>query len=512
MAAITHRVGLGRNLTASEVDANFDALNTELGTVTGLTVQDEGVALASTATTLNFVGAGVTATTAGGVKTITIPGGITVQDEGSPLTTTATTLNFVGTGIDATGSGSTKTITVSAGGDALRASPLSQFAATTSAQLAGVISDETGSGALVFAVSPALTSIPTAPTAAAATNTTQIATTAHVFAERTNTATLTNKTLTAPVISTISNTGTVTLPTATDTLVGKATTDTLTNKTFDTGGTGNSFSINGLAATANTGTGAVARATSPTLVTPTLGVATVTSVNKVAITAPATSATLALVDGTTVTGPSASGTIVIERASVSLTSTNTLTQASHFNRHLTWTGSSTAAQAISATATAGDLVELTNDGSALVTFTGITPLVGFKAECQPGETFQAVYSNGAWVSLTPNSHYLIPQNSKSAAYTTVMTDAGKHIFHPSADTTARTFTIDSNANVAYPIGTALTFINQHSGGVVTISITSDTMRLASAGTTGSRTLAADGVATAIKVTSTEWIISGTGLT
>lgn len=44
--------------------------------------------------------------------------------------------------------------------------------------------------------------------------------------------TLTNKTLTAPVISTISNTGTITLPTATDTLVGRATTDTLTNKTL----------------------------------------------------------------------------------------------------------------------------------------------------------------------------------------------------------------------------------------------------------------------------------------
>ena len=42
------------------------------------------------------------------------------------------------------------------GGDALVANPLSQFAATTSLQLKGVISDETGSGALVFATSPAL--------------------------------------------------------------------------------------------------------------------------------------------------------------------------------------------------------------------------------------------------------------------------------------------------------------------------------------------------------------------
>lgn len=44
------------------------------------------------------------------------------------------------------------------------------------------------------------------------------------------TQTLTNKTLTTPIISSISNTGTLTLPTSTDTLVGKATTDTLTNK------------------------------------------------------------------------------------------------------------------------------------------------------------------------------------------------------------------------------------------------------------------------------------------
>lgn len=106
----------------------------------------------------------------------------------------------------------------------------------------------------------------------------------------------------------------------------------------------------------------------------------------------------------------------------------------------------------------------------------------------------------------------LPQNSQSAAYTTVLADAQKHILHPSADTTARVFTIDSNANVPYPIGTAITFINQASAGTLTIAITSDTMRLAGAGSTGSRTLTANGIATAIKITSTEWIISGTNLT
>jgi hypothetical protein len=106
----------------------------------------------------------------------------------------------------------------------------------------------------------------------------------------------------------------------------------------------------------------------------------------------------------------------------------------------------------------------------------------------------------------------IPQNSQSTAYTLVLADSGKHILHPSADTTARTFTIPANSSVAYPIGTAITFINQNAAGVVTISITTDTMRLSPAGTTGSRTLAANGSATCIKITSTEWIISGSGLT
>ncbi len=104
----------------------------------------------------------------------------------------------------------------------------------------------------------------------------------------------------------------------------------------------------------------------------------------------------------------------------------------------------------------------------------------------------------------------IPQNSQSAAYTTVLADAQKHILHPTADNNARTFTIDSNANVAYPVGTAITFVNQIN--TVTIAITSDTMTLAGTGTTGSRTLAANGMATALKIATTSWMISGTGLT
>jgi hypothetical protein len=105
----------------------------------------------------------------------------------------------------------------------------------------------------------------------------------------------------------------------------------------------------------------------------------------------------------------------------------------------------------------------------------------------------------------------IPQNSQSAAYTLVAADAGKHIFHPVGDNNARTFTIPANSSVAYPIGTAITFINMAVADV-TIAITTDTLTLSPAGTTGSRTLATNGSATCIKITSTSWLISGSGLT
>ncbi len=143
----------------------------------------------------------------------------------------------------------------------------------------------------------------------------------------TGTQTLTNKTLTSPQLTTpiIGSAGaifsgstsgtttvvasaaagstTLTLPAATDTLVGKATTDTLTNKTIN-------LSNNTLVATSaqlaaaitdETGSGSLVFATSPTLVTPVLGVATATSINKVAITAPATGSTLTIADGKTLT-------------------------------------------------------------------------------------------------------------------------------------------------------------------------------------------------------------------
>jgi hypothetical protein len=103
-----------------------------------------------------------------------------------------------------------------------------------------------------------------------------------------------------------------------------------------------------------------------------------------------------------------------------------------------------------------------------------------------------------------------PVNSQSAAYETVLADSGKTILHPVADDNARTFTIPANSSVAYPVGTVISFVNLQN--TVTIAITTDTMYLANDGDTGNRTLAEYGMASAMKVASTTWIISGNGLT
>ena len=145
---------------------------------------------------------------------------------------------------------------------------------------------------------------------------------------------------------------------------------------------------------------------------------------------------------------------------------------------------------------------LVSGGSGVPTFTSTpalgTPASGTLSSCTVDGTDAVGFRN-------------IPQNSQSANYTLVLADSGKHIFHPSGDANARTFTIPANSSVAYPIGTALTFINMTSQ-VVTIAINTDTMYLSSVGTTGSRSLAQYGSATAIKMTSTTWLISGSGLT
>jgi hypothetical protein len=123
----------------------------------------------------------------------------------------------------------------------------------------------------------------------------------------------------------------------------------------------------------------------------------------------------------------------------------------------------------------------------------------------------AANANVATSESVNNVGYMgVPQNSQNSGYNVVIGDAGKHLYHPVGQAAA-TYTIPANSNVAFGIGTAITFVNM-SANAVTVAVTTDTIYLSSLGTTGNRTLAQYGIATAVKMTSDSWIISGSALT
>lgn len=101
-----------------------------------------------------------------------------------------------------------------------------------------------------------------------------------------------------------------------------------------------------------------------------------------------------------------------------------------------------------------------------------------------------------------------PQNSQTGNYTLVLADRGKSVV---MNGTSLTLTIPANGTVAFPIGTVLIIINLNATSL-SIGITTDTLTLANSTTTGTRTLARNGMATCVKIASTSWLISGAGLT
>lgn len=103
----------------------------------------------------------------------------------------------------------------------------------------------------------------------------------------------------------------------------------------------------------------------------------------------------------------------------------------------------------------------------------------------------------------------VPQNIQNADYSPVLADRSKQLYHSSA--TPHTYTIPANASVAFPIGAVLHGVVANGSGNLTLAITTDTLRWAPVGSTGSRTIAANGNWSAEKITATEWQLTGVNI-
>ena len=357
--------------------------------------------------------------------------------------------------------------------------------------------------------------------------------------------------------------------------LGTPSSGTLTNATglpLTTGVTGTLPVANGgTGVTTSTGSGSVVLSTSPTLVTPALGTpasgnlanCTFPTLNQNTTgTAAGLSATLAVTSGgtgvTTLTGlakgngtsaftAAAAGTDYLAPPSgtaiLKANSGGALANATAGTDYVAPSGalgtpsSGTLTNATGLPLTTGvtGTLPVANGGTGITSFgTGVATAFGNAVNASGGLITYSTFAPASGKTLTVSNSitlagtdsttmtfpgasasvgYLnIPQvggAAKTSSYNTqTLADSGQLAVMNGA---SLTYTIPANSSVAYPVGTVLTIANIYAGNL-TIAITTDTMTLAGGTSTGNRTLAQNGVATAVKVTSTSWIISGAGLT
>jgi hypothetical protein len=278
------------------------------------------------------------------------------------------------------------------------------------------------------------------------------------FVTLNTTQTLTNKTLTAPVMTSIYNGGTLTLPTGTDTIVGRATTDTLSNKTLSLPVI--SQISNGGTMTVPSGTDTlVARTTTDTLTNKTLTNPVIAQIVNVG----------------TLTVPTSTDTLVA-RATYDLmtnksfwVSSNTYSTGTVSQSTTTVTGSST----VFTTAMIGGLLVYTNGVQAFITgFTSTTSLTVVQSQTVTSQNY-VIYYGGQQEDNTGNM--CTAKASYSQASTTVIydgtTSTKQLTFSLSSATASTTLTLAGQQSTSQ----TLSIPNVSSGDTITTLNTTQTL-------------------------------------
>ena len=225
--------------------------------------------------------------------------------------------------------------------------------------------------------------------------------------------------------------------------------------------------------------------TSTNLATTNLAVTNLLATNATATNVNATTAIFTNLTSTNATSTNLNATTAVL---TDLTSTNATSTNLNVTTAVLTNLTSTNATSTNLNATTAVLTNLTSTNATTTNLTATTVL------------------DAGTISASAPGFRGLPQNAQTGAYTLALSDIGKQVSN-----TTGGWVIPANASVAFPVGAAVVLFN-NSGSSQTVSITSDTLRLAGTATTGTRTVAQYGLVTCVKVASTTWVISGSGLT
>jgi len=169
-----------------------------------------------------------------------------------------------------------------------------------------------------------------------------------------------------------------------------------------------------------TGSGGIVLATSPTLVTPTLGVASATSINKVTITAPATGSTLTLADGSTL---ATSGAFSLTLTTTAATNVTLPPSGTLVNTAVTTLSSLVSIGTITSGTWNASVIGVAYGGTGASSLTANNVLLGNGTSAlqvvAPGTSGNVLTSNGTtWVSSTPAASG--PSKAQAIAYSMIL--------------------------------------------------------------------------------------------
>lgn len=159
----------------------------------------------------------------------------------------------------------------------------------------------------------------------------------------------------------------------------------------------------------------------------------------------------------------------------------------------------------------GDIEEIAGSGGSSITVSD-SPLVLGRYSGGSGDVEELSFGTGLQVDSGTGEITVVGAGGSAAALrsssadtTTDGDDAGGWIVHPSSDDNPRIFTIDSNANVPYALGTAIKFLNRANG--LQIKLASDTLIVPWQGSSSGLMLSPNQEANAMKIGTTEWLVT-----